>query len=878
MTNPRPQGRIPFVETNQRTGPTYDLWFGDVSLWRTTCTTPATPAFGGANRAPTNAWSAGFTRAAGGHDDCADIVFDPTSSIDACPVLFASDGGVYYNTLSDSTCHSPAWAQPDTTPHALWPFAMSGAARAGANPEDLYLGNQDNGTFGTTNAGATKPGWTNSDCCDGFDFASDNTRVLYTICCYSPAPGNRLHRRTPGLAGGGLLPAASRPPGGLRGFAAYDIIDQYAPNSYAVVTTTGMYITTNGGATPITWSAALGAATRPAILCNVKASQNAGGVPVFYSLSSTTSCDDRNPNPKTLWRFTGTNTAGTWTQINLPGGTGGVGVFDVDPSNSNRIFLSHLRPGNTPQMLLSEDGGTTWQNMPALDQLMTANGQFRYQTNIGPSNFTGFQGYPQPTLVAFDPTEPNLLVAGAADAGLFVSNDGGLCWKLITDPLNSHTSGVPHIPRPQFAYFSHQPDQAGKKIVDLYVGSQGRGVWRTELTIDGYPNGTISANVNPPCPGNCDGAINLNVSGGQPPLSFQWSNGQTTQSISGLCAGDYTVTITDQFGCIDSTFTVPPGVDITPPAITCPANTSISCELPNNPAAAGTATATDDCGPVTVVHSDQNVPGSCPQEFTINRRWTATDVNGLTSTCMQTIEVVDNTPPALAAPANITVSCDTTTAGTGVATAPDNCDPSPTLIYTDQVTGGTCEWVCTIERTWEATDACQNSIQAVQTIEKNVLPLIQQALSSGPIVLGVSNTTLTLNAADAACILGWFPYNGTTPKALEAGQQTVQAGCLPGTNPLVGGKIANPLFGEALKLSLLVRLSRDFGNKKLSTFPCTIAPIVLQALAPDPDVNELLRVTNTAVGAIALQPHLPELLAALVCINGTTDLCEVTNP
>src|SRR6266568_4583223 len=44
--NPTPQGRIPFVATNKRSGANYDLWFGDVSLFRGSCTTP-TPAVPG---------------------------------------------------------------------------------------------------------------------------------------------------------------------------------------------------------------------------------------------------------------------------------------------------------------------------------------------------------------------------------------------------------------------------------------------------------------------------------------------------------------------------------------------------------------------------------------------------------------------------------------------------------------------------------------------------------------------------------------------------------------------------------------------------------------------------------------------------------------
>ncbi|MBL4578036.1 MAG: PKD domain-containing protein, partial [Flavobacteriales bacterium] len=52
------------------------------------------------------------------------------------------------------------------------------------------------------------------------------------------------------------------------------------------------------------------------------------------------------------------------------------------------------------------------------------------------------------------------------------------------------------------------------------------------------------------CDGACDGSINLTPSGGLAPYTFAWSNGETTEDISGLCVGSYTVTITDANGCI----------------------------------------------------------------------------------------------------------------------------------------------------------------------------------------------------------------------------------------------------------------------------------------------------------------------------------------
>ena len=58
--------------------------------------------------------------------------------------------------------------------------------------------------------------------------------------------------------------------------------------------------------------------------------------------------------------------------------------------------------------------------------------------------------------------------------------------------------------------------------------------------------------VNVSAHGLSDGKINITITGGVPPYTFLWSNGETSKNITELVAGSYTITVTDAVGKIIS--------------------------------------------------------------------------------------------------------------------------------------------------------------------------------------------------------------------------------------------------------------------------------------------------------------------------------------
>lgn len=251
------------------------------------------------------------------------------------------------------------------------------------------------------------------------------------------------------------------------------------------------------------------------------------------------------------------------------------------------------------------------------------------------------------------------------------------------------------------------------------------------------PVSVSETHMNPSCPGGSNGFINLSVMGSGP-FNYNWNTiggsgivqGQKDQT--GLTAGTYNVTVTDNNGCTKTlSIVLNSGVDNTPPMITCPPNITIQCNESTLPIHTGTATATDNCSSTTINFNDVNNYNGCGgYTGTISRTWTAKDASNNMSTCTQIITIKDNIPP-IAVCHDITVTLNN--AGQASISpaqinngSTDICTPTANLNLALSQSLFTCANVGMNTVTLTVTDLCGNtaSCTAKVTVQDNILPNI----------------------------------------------------------------------------------------------------------------------------------------------------------
>ena len=303
-------------------------------------------------------------------------------------------------------------------------------------------------------------------------------------------------------------------------------------------------------------------------------------------------------------------------------------------------------------------------------------------------------------------------------------------------------------------------------------------------TVGGSPGPSISGTVqNETCAGYNNGSITI-VLGGTviQPVNYIWSNSATTQNISGLAGGTYTLTITDNVGCVATNSFI---VGSSPIITLATSGTDEHCNKND--------------GSVTVIPSG----GNGNFFYTWNNSATTATVNSIPSGTY-TISVTDNAcsatssvsianiaGPSVTIPLLVNDKCN---AGNGSATAVA-ADGTPSYSYLWSPSGQTTSVLQSVHAgtyTISVTDI--NNCVATSSATLTDTPIPSVSISSTiPANCGFSNGSIT-----AAGIGGTTPYTyswnnsvtTTTNSQLSSGIYNVSITDANGCTNSISGSIA----------------------------------------------------------------------------------------
>lgn len=196
--------------------------------------------------------------------------------------------------------------------------------------------------------------------------------------------------------------------------------------------------------------------------------------------------------------------------------------------------------GGTPPFNYLWSNGATTQNLSGL-------GPNTYNVSItdalGCTAITGI-AVTQPPVLAHTMSGVNVDCNGAANGSATVNVSGGTAPYSYAWSNGGLTSTITNLG--PGTYTVTVSDANGCSFSDSRIITQ-----PLPLTIN------LNAQQNVSCGGGNNGQIDINVTGGTTAYNYAWSNGATSQDISGLVAGTYSVTVTDAHACIsNASFTI----------------------------------------------------------------------------------------------------------------------------------------------------------------------------------------------------------------------------------------------------------------------------------------------------------------------------------
>lgn len=401
-------------------------------------------------------------------------------------------------------------------------------------------------------------------------------------------------------------------------------------------------------------------------------------------------------------------------------------------------------------------------------------------------------------------------------------------------------------------------------------------------------NGATSASSTS-CQGSNDGLASISVTGAVNPVSYVWSNQETTQSINNLSPGTYTVSILDGNGC-----TAVYSVLVTEPLSISPNATTTGVSAIG--ASDGTATANPAGGTPAYQYlwstgeSTASISGLAPGAYTV----TVTDNNGCTAE--QTVNVAAFNCTLSATMSAVSLTCFE--AGNGQATVVLNNGTLPFAYqWSNTQTTQTITQLSAGTYTVSATDGAgcfitqsvtvsqpEALVLSIVNIQNVVCPddtdgQVEVAVSGGtspysflwpggsPGNLGAGNYTLTVTDNNACSNTATFSIEATDsippvlacptdiqicgPDFISYGIPSVSDNCGVAAAPVViSGPPSGSVFNDGT--TVIVYEATDIsGNKATCAFNITVFPIsdiLIDQVVNDVNGQNIGSISVTAVG------------------------------
>ncbi|NNM16316.1 MAG: hypothetical protein HKO56_06640, partial [Bacteroidia bacterium] len=274
------------------------------------------------------------------------------------------------------------------------------------------------------------------------------------------------------------------------------------------------------------------------------------------------------------------------------------------------------------------------------------------------------------------------------------------------------------------------------------------------------------------CNGGADGTIDLTVNGGVGPFGYVWSNQSTTEDLSSLTAGSYSVTVTDLHSGLNCNATISTMI-IQPSAVD--VQITASTNVTGNGLSNGTATAQASGGtiPYTYLWSDgqigQNATNLPVGTYTV----TATDANGCTD---ETTVIITEPDPLQITTDHVDVLCfGDATGSANVLTVTGGVAPY-SYAWSNGGTNSTIDNLLAGIYTVIVTDANGNTVTSQEEIIEPLVALNAQIAGQNPSCSGASTGSAGVLASDGTGPYTYLWNNGQTSSVamgLSAGTYSV---------------------------------------------------------------------------------------------------------